>query len=105
MTPKEALDRHVHPDLTQKWAQPVLEAVLAAFDTYHEEKIKYLGNSSSLIRILCREEGTPNEEDWLTSKEKEGYELITCTTRNRPSGKYINYYFRRYNDTDSNSHT
>jgi len=40
MTQKEALDQHVHPDLTERWGQPVTEAVIAAITTYHEQQVK-----------------------------------------------------------------
>ncbi len=40
MTQKEALYQHVHPDLTDRWGQPVTEAVLAAITTYHQNQVK-----------------------------------------------------------------
>jgi|DEB0MinimDraft_10_1074344.scaffolds.fasta_scaffold56942_2 hypothetical protein len=58
MTQKEALDQHVHPDLTDRWGQPVLDAVLAAITTYHEHQVKtfdladVVGQSEQLLAFL-----------------------------------------------------
>jgi tRNA(Ile2) C34 agmatinyltransferase TiaS len=40
MKPKEALHQHVSPDITKRWPQPVMKAVLAAIKTYHREQVK-----------------------------------------------------------------
>lgn len=52
MTPKEALDQHVHSDLTDRWGQPVLDAVLAAITTYHQHQV----NSVDLADVVGRSE-------------------------------------------------
>jgi hypothetical protein len=40
MRPKEVLDRFVHKDLTAKWADPVLKAVLLAMKEYAMQQVK-----------------------------------------------------------------
>ena len=76
MTPKEALDQHVHPDLTDRWGQLVLDAVLTAITTYHEQQVNSVdlggvGGSYRMLkegeRIQAGDEFIDNNLNWKMS--------------------------------------
>jgi len=61
MKPKEVLDRFVHKDLTAKWADPVLKAVLLAMKEYALQQVKTVSkkNVKHLYEVTLR----PDDED------------------------------------------
>jgi len=81
MTPKEALDQHVDPDLTDRWGQPVLDAVLAAITTYHQHQVNSVDLADAVERVSRmkddsgREGCTYGDTDYDSMSAVYGYNL------------------------------